>query len=97
MRCMGNLPKLRLLLHKLLHELLTLCVVQNHNLLPAALKVVLTTHEALVLAHNNALNLVEDASTGAHVARRQGGVHSSALVGRSGQTTGVLERGHLSL
>jgi hypothetical protein len=92
-----DVPKLRLLLHKLLHQLLALLVIQHHHFFTPIQKIFFAAHEALVLPDDNPLNLVEYAGTCAHVAWRQCGVHSRTLVGGGGKTARILESRHLGL
>ena len=92
-----DLPKLRLLLHKLGHQVLALLAIHHDNFLAAVFEELLSTHKVLVLANDHTIHLVENAGAGAHITGRQGGVHSGALVGGGGETTGVFESGHLGL
>ena len=76
-----NSPVLRLLANEIAHQLLALLALHIDDLNAARLEVRLATEESLVLAEDNAGDLVEDAGAGAHVAGREGGVHGGTLVG----------------
>lgn len=90
-------PKLWLLSNELLHQLLALSVIQDHQLFPPSTKMVLPTHKVLILANDHTLYFVEYARTRAHVTWRQGGIHGGTLVGGGRQTARVFQGRNLSL
>lgn len=90
-------PKLWLLSNELLHQLLALRVIQDHQLFPPRTKIVLPTHKVLILANYHTLYFVEYAGTRAHITWRQGGIHGGTFVGGGRQTAGVFQGRDLSL
>lgn len=92
-----DLPKLRLLLYKLVHQPLALLVVEHHDLDAAGAQVGLAAQEGLVLADDNARDAVEEAGASAHVTGREGGVHGAALVGAGGEAARVVEGRRLAM
>ena len=93
----SHLPVLRLLADEFTHQVLALLALNIHNLNTTLLQVRLAAEESLVLAEYNTVDLVKDASTGAHIARRERGVHRCSLVGGGGQAACVLEGRDLGL
>ena len=96
-RLLSHLPVLRLLADKFTHQLLAFLAFNVHNLNATLLQIRLTAEERLVLAEYNTVDLVQNASTGAHIARRERGVHRCPLVGGGGKTACVLESGDFGL
>ena len=74
------------------HQLRALCRVEVHDLDPTTAQQVLPAHEGAVLSHDHARDPVQEDGAGAHVARRQGGVHRRAPVDRCGLAPGPLQR-----
>ena len=93
----SHLPVLRLLADEFTHQVLALLALNIYNLNTTLLQIRLAAEERLVLAEYKTVNLVQNASTGAHVARRERGVHRCSLIGGSGQAACVLEGGDLGL
>jgi len=93
----SHLPVLGLLADKFTHQILAFLALNIHNLDTTLLQIRLAAHERLVLAEHNTVDLVKNASTGAHIARRERGVHRCTLVGRSRQAACVFESGDFSL
>jgi hypothetical protein len=73
-------PIFGLLLDKLLHQVVTLFVVQNNHFNTPLFQVLLAAYKRLVFANNDSFDLVHDTGTGTHVAWAQGGVHGSTTV-----------------
>jgi hypothetical protein len=92
-----SVPDFRLLHDKLLHQRLALFVLKHDDFHAAFLQIFLPADECLVLANDDALYLVQDACSGAHVARREGRVHRGAFVRGGGQSAGVLQSRHFGL
>lgn len=75
------------LLDEFAHQVLALVVIKDDDLDATSLEILLSANKGLVLADDDPLDLVQDTSTGAHVAGAEGCVHGGAFVGGSGQTT----------
>ena len=78
---MEDVPDMRFLLDELPHQFFTLFVIKDHDLDTARLQILLSANKGLVLANDNPLDLVQDASTGAHVARAERCVHGGSFIG----------------
>lgn len=90
-------PVLGSLSDELLHEIIALFVFQVNHLSTLRSKQVLTTNESLVLAKHNSVNTVQQAGTGAHIARTEGAVHGSSLVSTTRQTASLLKSIHFTM
>lgn len=82
---------------RLSHELLSLPVIQIHDLDASLPKIIFSSVECLVLANDDSRKPIEEASPGTHVARRQSRVHRGALESRGRETAGVLQCARLAL
>jgi len=92
-----DLPVFGVLLDELLHQMLTLRVLQVDDLDPTLYKVFITADEGVILAHDDSSNFVHNTCSRAHVARRKGSVHSRATICGRWQTTGIFEAGDFGL
>lgn len=88
MRTLGN---------KACHQLLALGVIQVHHLDPLRTEQLLGTNKVVVLTNDDSLDTVQDTSSGAHVARRQSGVHGALLVDAALQTAGFFQSVDLTM
>jgi len=86
-----------MLLDELFHQRLTFGVSHIDDLDTPLPQVVFAADKSVVLAEDDALDLVQDAGAGAHIARREGGIHGRPSVGRRGESSGVLQRSNLGL
>lgn len=93
----GHLPVLRLLADEFTHQVLAFLALNVHNLDTTLLQIRLAAQEGLILAEHNAVDLVQNASTGAHIAGRKRSVHCCTLVCGGGKATCVLKSGDLGL
>lgn len=78
---------MRFLLDEFPHKLLAFLIVQDDDLDPFGLQMILTPHKRLVLGYDDPCNLVQDASTGAHVTGTERSIHRGTFVSRSRQAT----------
>jgi hypothetical protein len=94
---LSHLPVLGLLADEFTHQILALLALNIHNLNTTLLQIRFAAEERLVLAEHNTVDLIQNASTGAHVAGRERGVHRCSLVRGGWKAACVLESGDLGL
>ena len=70
-----DVPDMRLLLNKLLHQANALLILQHHDLDSSLFQIRLAAHEGLVLSNYYARNFVQNAGARTHVARAERRVH----------------------
>ena len=81
-----RVPDFGLVVDKLVHERLALVVLEHDDLDTSCPEVRLAADKRRVLANHDALYLVQDARSRAHVARRERRVHGRARVCCGGQS-----------
>ena len=63
----ADLPHMRLLFNELLHQALTLCILQNNNINASLLKIPFAPYEGLVFSNYHPGDFVHDACSTAHI------------------------------
>ena len=96
-RSKPNLPHVRLLLHKSLHQIHTLLVLQHHHLDTSLFQIRLPSQKTLILPNNHTPHLVQDTCTSAHVTRRKRRIHRSTLISGRRESPRVLQCRYLRL